>query len=423
MNRTLPILLTLALLAGCGEDAADQPAVEDDALSAAEPILSGEALSFTADNTYVPLSLPVPRGNEYRSDLALLPQDATFSALTTAFGGVVVTMPILDETDARFDPDGARATPQRYQPKKRLGDLFDEIDEHVTAKGHTAWSDYVLVFDLFRVSETWLVRWDGKLITQFTQPGEYGLWRDDMRSEIIEAIIDGIDEAEEDHAVTHVVVGTEMERLLLGPSGSRSWPGNPAEFANFVSFFAEAKAAIKDAHPDVMVSAGLNYDRLISHVAAQYTATGDRATVTWSERRYAWEAVAEALYADADFLALAAEPDPDEFEGDAENLPAGHYAMLAEYQGSRPVVWYSVNWPVNSDAAKAAQRVYLERFQSLNAGLDVDVVAYRRLQDLDDEGTCESVIRALDGPITDCTAGMFRVSGAPSKVYDVIGAR
>lgn len=422
MKRTIFILLSLALLAGCGEDAADQKAVEDHRLSGAEPALSGDPLTFTADNTYVPLALPVPRGNEYRSDLALLPQDDTFAGLTTEFGGAVLTMPILDESDARFDPDGARMSPQRYQPKKRFGDLADEIEEHVTDNGHTPWSKYVLVFDLFRVSETWLVRWDGKLITMIEEPGEYGLYRQDMRDEIIEAMIDGIDEVSEDNTVTHVVVGSEMERLLLSPSGTRQWPDNPAEFANFVSFFAEAKAAIKEAHPDVQVSAGLNYDRLISHVAARYTETGDRATVSWSERRYAWENVAEKLYAEADFLALASEPDPEEFEANADNLPDGHYAMLAEYQGDRPIVWYSINWPVNSDVEKSLQRAYLERFKVLNAGLDIELVSYRRLQDLDDS-SCNSVVKALNGPITDCTAGMFRISGAPGVTYDVLGAR
>ncbi|HIE84866.1 MAG TPA: hypothetical protein EYQ00_13950, partial [Dehalococcoidia bacterium] len=83
--------------------------------------------------------------------------------------------------------------------------------------------------------------------------------------------------------MTHVVVGTEMERLILGPTGTRMWPGNPTEYTNFVGFFGEAKAAIKADHPEVLVSAGLNYDRLISNVAALFTADGDRASVTWSE--------------------------------------------------------------------------------------------------------------------------------------------
>jgi hypothetical protein len=133
--------------------------------------------------------------------------------------------------------------------------------------------------------------------------------------------------------------------------------------------------------------------------------------------------VAQPLYAQADFLALASEPDPEIFESDAENLPDSHYAMLAEYQGEKPIVWYSINWPINSDTEKVLQRTFVVRFQALNAGLDIDIVAYRRLQDLDDEGTCNSVIRALNGPITDCTAGMFRISGAPSFVHDLMSVR
>ena len=104
------VIASVLIFAACGEDATEQMAAEDNRLSNAEPVLSGDPLTFTADNTYVPLALPVPRGgSDYRSDLALLPQDDTFAALTTAFGGVVVTLPVLDETDARFDPDGGRS--------------------------------------------------------------------------------------------------------------------------------------------------------------------------------------------------------------------------------------------------------------------------------------------------------------------------
>ncbi|MEL6181764.1 MAG: hypothetical protein AAFS10_22585, partial [Myxococcota bacterium] len=186
---------------------------------------------------------------------------------------------------------------------------------------------------------------------------------------------------------------------------------------NFVSFYGEVREAIKASFPDVKVSAGLQWDRFVGEAALAYASDGTAETLAWSDIRGAWRDLAEPLYAQSDFIALSSEPVPSNYDSDAENIPNSHYALLAEVQGDRPIVWFSLNWPVTSSAAKSNQVKFLERFLTLNAGNTVDLVAWKAAIDLD-ETACR-LVESVQGPPTDCNAGLFTSSVAPSALSDV----
>jgi hypothetical protein len=233
-----------------------------------------------------------------------------------------------------------------------------------------------------------------------------------LRGALNEALADG-------KPVTRVVLGAGMERLLAGPDGAV----NPADFANFVDFFVQTRRALKEEFPDIAFSAGLNWDNLITYVAARYTVSGEVADVRFGEVRAVWRDVAAPLYEEADFIALSSEPQPALYGGSPNGLPESQYALLAEVQGELPVVWHSIHWPSDSGATKGLQEIYLERFLALNAGNDVELIAWRRLVDLP-EGTaeCNGVVN-LGGPVSECFGGLFRDSLAPSEVSDLYLAR
>jgi hypothetical protein len=406
------------LLLGCGEDTGTPTSDETSArLSDAEPLPQGDPLVMTKEKAGLPLSPPIRRGaSEYRGDLTLISSNSGFDLVTTRFDNAVITVQMLDEKEARFSsPDQVRDNPAAFQPRKRVGDLFDEIDQVLGDANVDQWTNYTLVFDLFRVAENWLVRWDGVKIDEISDPGQYGLWRDDMRRELTDLVFAVLDDVTADRNVTHVVIGDDMERLLLG---KRNFPNNPEEFANFVSFYKELRAAIKADFPDIKISAGMNWDRLVTDVAALYTTSGNVEDVRFGEIRRVWQDIAEPLYSGEDFLALSSEPDPSYYEGDPAGLPESQYALLAEVQGERPVVWYGINWPINSSAEKRTQKDYLERFLELNAGNEIDLITWRIMIDLPEQGDC-ALVTGLSGRSQRCFAGFFSNSAAPTSVSDL----
>ena len=408
----LPLSLSWATL-GCGDEA--ETTVASDRLSDAEPQPSAQPLTLSKENTAIPLRPPLRRGDEYRGDLTLIKTNSSFDTLTNQLGAAVITLQVLDEREATTSPEDPQQNPAPFQAGKRSRDLVAEIDGALTESGNPDWAEYVLVVDLFRLKRNWLVRWDGTNIRQFEEPGEYGLWRDDMRQDLKAIMVGAVNELlGRGKPLKRVVFGVGMERLLASSDGGV----NPTDYANFVTLFREVKAELATQAPEVEVSAGLNWDNLVTHVAALYTATGKLEDVKFGEIRAAWRDVAEPLYADADFIALSSEPDPSLYNGNPANLPQSHYALLAEVQGPRPVVWHSIHWPVESKAVKALQDDYLERFLALNGGNDVALVSWKQLIDLPEGAAdCNSLV-SLGAPPSDCYAGLFSDSVAPTDLSD-----
>lgn len=402
--RHLLSIITLALLAvsavGCGEEEEASP----DAGDATIPMPSGAPLTLSPENAGVGVTF---------GDMGLLTGHSSFELVDAAFTTAVLPIPILDEKKAlEFTPENIRSQPAPVQSKKRTEELLDEIDDAIEADADAEdFGAYVLVIDVFRVNGSWPVRWDGVGVRETDGPGAYDFSRDDMRDEEKDIILKAVAEAHERKPLKRVVVGAAIERLQLV---------NPEDFGNFVSFYEEVYDAIKAQWPELEVSPGLNWDRFITDVAALYTPGGTVEEVTFAQIRAAWREIAEPLFAKADFLGLQAEPNPDYYSGTPENLPVSQYALLAEVQGSRPVVWYAVNWPVTSAAEKVTQRDYLRKFLEYNAGNDVELIAWKGIRDLGPDA-CPRIVE-LGGPTSDCFAGIFTESLAGNRLSDEIEA-
>jgi hypothetical protein len=409
-------LLALLLALACGACGGDDGAPDrGDRLSDSVPSPSGQALVLSAENTAVPLRPPLLREDEARGDLTLMQSSSTLDELREKLGTAVVTVQIIDEAQG-ISQGNADTNPAPFQAPKRLRDLYSETEDVLGARGLEDWDDYVLVFDLFRLSGNWLVRWDGTNLTQYGEPGGYGLWRDDMREEIAALIRGALNDAlGRGKPVTRAVIGQGMERLLAGPDGGV----NPADYANFVAFYQELVAELEEEFPEVQFSAGLNWDNLVTHVAALYTESGDVDDVKFGEVRAVWRDVAAPLYDHSGFVALSSSPEAERYAGDPAQLPSSHYALLAEVQGDKPVVWHSIQWPATNSGQKSAQGEFLTRFLELNGGVDVDLVTWAQLID-QPEGTadCNGVVN-LGAPISRCFSGLFRDSLAPVEVSTI----
>lgn len=392
----LPATLGLVLFAAaCGEDVKPDPA----AAAAVAPMPTGDPLTLDADNAAVGVHF---------GDLPLMTGHSSHEFVASAFDTAVLHVQVIDERKAwEFNPDDIKENPATVQAKKRTEELLDEIDDAIEADSLEDFGRYVMVIDVFRVAGNWPVRWDGVKIRDFEEPGAYGFDREDMRDEELRIIVDAVAEAAERKNLTHVVVGAAIERLQLV---------NPDDFANFVSFYGEVYDALKERWPDLAVSPGLNWDRFQRQIAALYTPGGTEAEVNFSHIRAAWMEYGETLFAKADFLGLEAEPDAASFGSDPAMLPDSQYALLAEIQEDRPVVWYSVNWPVTSGAEKVTQRDFLRRFLDLNAGNDVDIVAWKAIRDYGPDDCPRTT--ELGGPRADCSAGIFSDSLAKNKLSD-----
>lgn len=391
----LASVASLSLVAGCGEDPEPDPA----AAAATAPMPTGSPIALKQDNAAVRLGF---------GDMPLMTGHSSLQFISDAFSTAVLEVQVIDERKAQeFNPTDVKDNPAVVQAKKRTEELLDEIDEAIAADGVADFDRYVLVIDLFRVNSRWLVRWDGVKIRDIDEDGAYGLDREDMRTEEKKIILDAIAEAADRKPLTHVVIGAAIERLELV---------NPEDFGNFVSFYGEVYDAIKERWPDLLVSPGLNWDRFETEIAALYTPGGTVGEVTFAHIRAAWMEIGEALFDKADFLGLQAEPEPSTYAGDPAMLPDSQYALLAEIQGDRPVVWYSVNWPVTSGAEKVTQRDYLRRFLELNAGNDIDLISWRGVRDFGPDDCPRTT--ALGGPRSDCAAGIFSDSLAKNKLSD-----
>lgn len=403
-TRTIIVLLTAILalgVASCGDTDSGPTATPDDRVSDAEPMTSGDPLTLGVDNVAIPFN---HRDMEFASTIG-----PSFD-LISAYDRAVVKVQIIDEREAlNSPPSSIRANPAPVQAKRRLATLLDEIDDGLATGGGEDWGQYTVIFDLLRLNGSWLVRWDGVGLDSRTDPGNFGLWRDDMRNDEAEIIMDALTEAVGRKPVTHVVIGHEMERLILA---------NPEDFANFLTFFEMMRDQIHAQWPEIKVAPGLGWDRLLAEVVPMFEGAEDGDTDHhFSAMRRMWQYVGQPLYANADFIALTAEPNPELFGGDPDKVPDWQYALLAEVQGDKPIVWTSVNWPVTSGNEKARQRDFLERFLVLNAGNNVEILAWKAMIDLV-PNVCDGIVTNLGMERTECYAGMLSSSVAPTKLSD-----
>lgn len=317
-------------------------------------------------------------------------------------------------------PDYFRSNPKAAQFEPRAADLFDEVESAMAESGDD-FASYSVVLDLWNSRTTWYVPWDGG---SNRMPGEFGLYRDDMR----ESLIEQISAVAAAHQPRYFIVGNEMDRLLDEEASTYS----PAEFSNFLLFYQEAAAAIHDASPETKVGAGINWDRFVSNVAPRYVAEieGDESSQPSqnAEIDAGFKAVLLPLLAASDILSLKSYPLLDEANSEAYQF----LRRLNElYEVTKPLVWYSIGTPVTSRSGYNQQGVYLERFAEWNAGLAPEMVAWNSLINIDGSdvgsgeisGQCSGLTGTANDfeiPLEHCFDGLFSSSLQPKAAFDVL---
>jgi hypothetical protein len=121
--------------------------------------------------------------------------------------------------------------------------------------------------------------------------------------------------------------------------------------------------------------------------------------------------------AGSDFVGLAAIPEPALYNGSPANVPDQHFAglRLVLREGTLPIVWFHLGWPVRSPGAAAPAEWYA-RFLELAGGTTIERVAWWGLSNLL-PGDCSALTGVNVGaPETICFRGMYSDSGADTAL-------
>ncbi len=428
--RWLWLLLasTLLMASACGDDT---PSGEE-----AEPVIP---ITVTA----------AQRGlGVFDGDAAIIGQVDAADELNAAFSHLVLRRQLRDELI--ISRQGTTALSDALF-SATVEALRTEID------GALALDKTVLVLDLFRVSdgarpgspEPYITSWDHN----DRDPDRYGFWRGDLR----EAILTEVSTAATEQQPDIFVVGAEMERYL-------GMPGGLDDYANFVSLYQEAYAAIKAASPQTRVGVGIDWVRfrldvvpqqvLAVHELPEGVDLGDEpgavscASLTGDEEdRALLEAAcvekAFSLYIEpllrhvdaaaapvvegeerayvttADVLALSASPAQTDFGNQPATCPEDFFAPLRAWSTIAPVVYYDVQWRVTSSVGFNKQDEWYSVLVDRNSGVSVEIIAWHTLTDMV-INDCGKLTGDLGAPASICLGGLWADSSAPKDVYDTI---
>jgi hypothetical protein len=313
------------------------------------------------------------------------------------------------------NPSAARLSP-------RADDLHAEVSTALSQGSFEEFASYSFVIDFWKADGSWYLAWDGK---SDRSHDNYGLYRDDMRDEILSQL----ESLAQTHKPRYIVVGNGMERLLGTEEGE---PLSRTEFSNFVSFFGRAVTAIERVSPETKVGAGINWDRFTRHVAPRYGAdsgagqTGSAVSPETLDR--AFEAAILPLVEAGGIVALKSYVDPEEAQPSTYQFLR---RLGALYGVDKPIVWYSVGSPATSPTGYNRQGIYLEEFAQWNAGVDPEMVAWRTLMNIDGAdvgsgdvtGRCRGLTAEANEfgvPIERCFDGLFSSVLQPKEGFDFL---
>lgn len=327
---------------------------------------------------------------------------------------------------SRFDARDANDFPTSGTPAGRLKARTDDLVAEVELAGQEAEVELVselsIVVDFWRERGDWLVRWDGLLNqgTNIEGEGTYGF----TRQEMVDDLLADLSEVAETHQPTWIIVGDRMDGLLAGPDGE---PISEAEFDAFEDFFSQAVDAIKEASPDTKVAAGFHWENVTGPIAARY-ADGE-VNEAAIDRAFA-EVVLPFVNA-GDAVALRSYAVP-------QDMVESHYQYLRRIESlhgvTKPVVIYSASSPITSQTAYAQQASYFTRLLEYLGGVNVELLAWERLTNIDGVDTTDQTLigrcRTLTNPEnrvvqmeqTRCFDGLFSLF-RPKAVMDLLSAQ
>lgn len=273
----------------------------------------------------------------------------------------------------------------------------------------------VLVVDLMRVDDTWLVDWEDldrdtpeTRETSLTFQVRADQHEADYQEAIVERTLDAIAAMEPTPSL--VVLGHEMEQHYANAPGD--WP-------YFVDLAHQVRSAVRETYPETRVSVGINWSNFVDTIAPLFLEEGETVP-DFLTVQAAWYAVIDPLVWDAenevprmDAWAFSSVPDPTLYAGGPSSLPDWHYAgvptMLDEEPARSvlPVYWYSIGWPTETtDPVRGV--TFLTRFLELNGGYPIELVSWQAYNALMDS-ECDRIRDPDDigGTLVDCYRGMY----------------
>ncbi len=147
----------------------------------------------------------------------------------------------------------------------------------------------------------------------------------------------------------------------------------PGDFDNFVSLFAETRAAIKRVSPDAVVFVSFQYEQLLGRFAAVTGRPGHKPQWNLIEKFEQYQ----------DAVGISSYPQLGGIK-DPKKLPDDYYSRIARHT-RKPIIFTELGW---STAAKyggseATQAEFLRRFDHTTRTLDLALVNYFMLHDTD----------------------------------------
>lgn len=405
MNRRLIVLLGLMGVVACADATQDttlartahQPLELSD-IDRGVGVHSGEAMGLAK---YQPSLFPRVTTALPHAVLHVSAYDAPAQEL-----GEYITFPPPAGLDSRGPVVFKNTSVTAGRFAARVDDLVEEVTTFGAEAGANEFASVSVVMDFWRPRRDWHVRWDGKLedAANTVGRGQYGFFRTDFSEELL----DDIETVARDHQPRYFVIGNEMERFLATSEGAGL---APHEFANFFGFYQEAAARIRAVSPQTKVGFGVDWNRFYNRVSALY-APDDAHKDDAAD--LALQTTLLPLWRDSDIIALSMHASPGQ-----DMAPYGFLTQLNQRYGLElPVVYHSVGAPVDSPVKYLDQKILLEEFGTVNAGVPVEFMAWRRVLNFEGTDTNNQVLagrclalteasRGLEMPVTSCYDGLF----------------
>ncbi len=393
MKRLIFTCVCLGLLVGCGDDESSGPSVPTKnypQLSTEDPldydgvelgigVRAGDvmALSNLASERLGPVVETFPNAVYHVQSYDEAAQEF----------GEFVTFPAPSSVTARQPVEftGDRASAGRHSV--RVSDLDEEVTSGLAAASAGSFASTSVVLDFWRIRNDWWVRWDGLLDGGSNNVGQgaYGF----SREEFVEDMLDEVEAVATNQQPRYFIIGHAMEQTVGTANGGIA----PAELSNFTSFYIQAVERVKAASPNTKVGVGFNWDRFATQVAPLYAEAGASET---AQLDTAFETVILPLAKRSDIIALSSYTTPQD--------ERSYYQFLRRledlYELEQPIVYYSVGSPVDNPVDSIAQSNYLEDFASWNAGVNVEFIAWKAMNNFDGSDTADQVVTGRCAALT-----------------------
>lgn len=290
---------------------------------------------------------------------------------------------------------------------RRADDIVREFEVAKAIADVDAFGEKSFVVDFWRERGDWFVRWDGNLNTgsNIEGTGTYGFDREEFSEDLLAELVT----MAEEHQPTYLIIGDSMDRMLAAEGYEEGVA--PEQFEPFLIFFKEAVTEIKSVAPQTQIMAGFHWENVTGRLAAAYHEV-EEADLDEALLDEVFETMILPFVEAGDGLAIRSRVARSE-------MIDWKYQFLRRledlYTQSIPVIVYSLSTPISSQAEYPQQRLFVERFAEVMAGVDPAIVVWERLTNIDGVDTGD---QSVVGRCQALTNPELRLQMERAKCYD-----